>query len=161
MEGTGFRGERRRAAPAHGEGAPEALLRGHQHPWDETTYWVCTLSINQHAVKAELGSGDPLDSSFYLAMRSEGCRGTAMVIDSDGWPLTRSWCLFEVSLGSVWGASSALKGPSGRSDESGPKSEGGVAKTRPDPASQVSGLVGNRCNLWKHARKTLAGAIWE
>merc|ERR1712087_710613 len=35
-------------------------------------------------------------SSFYLALRSPSCTGTAMIIDEQALPLTRSWCLFEL-----------------------------------------------------------------
>lgn len=48
--------------------------------------------------QAELGSdsGDPEDSSFFLALRDDNCRGTCMIMDHHAMPLTRSWCLFEV-----------------------------------------------------------------
>ena len=36
------------------------------------------------------------ESSFYLALTSPGCKGTAMVLDERVLPLTRIWCLFEV-----------------------------------------------------------------
>jgi len=36
------------------------------------------------------------DSSFYLTLWSGDCRGTCMVLDEHAWPLTRSWCLFEL-----------------------------------------------------------------
>lgn len=36
------------------------------------------------------------DSSFYLALNSPECRGTAMIIDEQVLPLQRVWCLFEV-----------------------------------------------------------------
>mmetsp|Transcript_16834 Transcript_16834/g.29597 ORF Transcript_16834/g.29597 Transcript_16834/m.29597 type:complete len:1262 (-) Transcript_16834:104-3889(-) len=60
------------------------------------TFWVCSLSNNQWKVQSELGEGDPLKSSFYLALQSPSCKGTAMVLDASAEPLTRSWCLFEV-----------------------------------------------------------------
>ncbi|CAE8655968.1 unnamed protein product, partial [Polarella glacialis] len=58
-------------------------------------YWICSLSNNQWSVSEELGHNWD-ESSFYLTLRSGFCLGTAMVIDSDALPLTRSWCLFEV-----------------------------------------------------------------
>lgn len=60
-----------------------------------TRYWICSFSNNQHSVHGELGDSWE-DSSFYLALRSGFCRGTAMILDSEALPLTRSWCLFEV-----------------------------------------------------------------
>jgi len=64
--------------------------------WEKMSYWVCTFSNSQWAVKAEVA--DSLhDSSFFLALRSESCRGTVMVVDEMALPLTRVWCLFEVA----------------------------------------------------------------
>lgn len=64
--------------------------------WQSQRYWVCTFANNQWSVEEELGSGCE-QSSFYLALRSPSCRGTAMVLDEQAWPLTRSWCLFELT----------------------------------------------------------------
>jgi len=64
--------------------------------WQSVAYWVCTFSNNQWRVTDEVGSGDWQESSFYKALRSGMCRGTAMVLDNHAWPLTRTWCLFEV-----------------------------------------------------------------
>jgi len=64
--------------------------------WKSVTFWVCSLSNNQWNVQSELGEGDPLKSSFNLALQSRGCHGTAMVLDASAEPLKRSWCLFEV-----------------------------------------------------------------
>merc|ERR1712007_53929 len=45
----------------------------------------------------ELGEGKGHQaSSFYLALHSEGCRGSCMILDDEASPLTRSWCLFEL-----------------------------------------------------------------
>lgn len=79
-----------------------AALRKHAEAevgWSARTginFWVCTFSNNQWRVQDELGSGDPLNSSFYLALCSDSCRGAAMVLDELAMPLTCSWCLFEV-----------------------------------------------------------------
>lgn len=59
-------------------------------------YWVCTFSNSQWHVKAELGDGNWKESSFCLALKSPLCRGTAMIIDENVYPLQRIWCLFEV-----------------------------------------------------------------
>ena len=64
--------------------------------WRKIALWVCSFSNNQWAVEDELGGGDPMDSSFGLALLSPSCRGTAMVLDAGAEPLQRSWCLFEV-----------------------------------------------------------------
>jgi len=61
----------------------------------EICYWICTFSNNQWKLVEELGK-DIKDSSFYLALKSESCRGTAMVIDDTALPLRRVWCLFEI-----------------------------------------------------------------
>jgi hypothetical protein len=61
----------------------------------DTRYWICSFSNNQHSVHEELGDSWD-ESSFYLALRSGFCQGTAMILDSDALPLTRSWCLFEL-----------------------------------------------------------------
>eukprot|EP00931_Biecheleriopsis_adriatica_P049641 TRINITY_DN28717_c0_g2_i1.p1 TRINITY_DN28717_c0_g2~~TRINITY_DN28717_c0_g2_i1.p1 ORF type:complete len:1287 (+),score=208.52 TRINITY_DN28717_c0_g2_i1:42-3902(+) len=63
--------------------------------WRMLSYWVCTFSNNQWRVKEEVGTHCE-DSSFHLALRSRTCTGTAMVMDGDALPLTRSWCLYEV-----------------------------------------------------------------
>ncbi|CAE8604054.1 unnamed protein product [Polarella glacialis] len=63
--------------------------------WKETSYWICTFSNNQWELMHELGSSWE-QSSFYLALRSPGCKGTAMIFDELAMPLTRSWCLFEL-----------------------------------------------------------------
>jgi len=63
--------------------------------WKKGCYWICSLGNNQWKVTEELGQNWD-ESSFFLALRSPSCRGTAMVIDEDALPLTRSWCLFEV-----------------------------------------------------------------
>lgn len=58
-------------------------------------YWICSFSNNQWKVDEEIG--DTWDeSSFYLAMRSNECQGTAMVFDDQAVTLTRAWCLFEL-----------------------------------------------------------------
>eukprot|EP00913_Durusdinium_trenchii_P013148 g12341.t1 len=69
------------------------------HPFklspSQQPYWICSFSNNQWAVEEEVGKNWD-ESSFYLAMRSDACRGTVMVFDEDALPLTRSWCLFEL-----------------------------------------------------------------
>jgi len=63
--------------------------------WRKGSYWICSLGNNQWHVKEELG-GNWDESAFFLALQSPSCLGTAMVIDEEALPLTRSWCLFEV-----------------------------------------------------------------
>lgn len=69
---------------------------GKSHDPRGLAYWICTFSNSQWHVKAELGNGNWKESSFYLALRSPRCRGTAMIIDEKVLPLQRIWCLFEV-----------------------------------------------------------------
>eukprot|EP00438_Fugacium_kawagutii_P017000 Skav232630 [mRNA] locus=scaffold12:172875:181436:+ [translate_table: standard] len=64
--------------------------------WEDSAYWICTLSNSQWHVKEELGNGQWQNSSFYLAIRSPECKGTTMIIDESVLPLRRIWCLFEV-----------------------------------------------------------------
>jgi len=61
----------------------------------DVSYWICSFSNNQWELEMEMGSSWE-DSSFYLALLSTTCVGTAMVLDDEAWPLTRAWCLFEV-----------------------------------------------------------------
>ena len=48
--------------------------------------WL-SLAPSQIFQQEELGDGDPLKSSFYLALQSPECHGTAMVLDNDCVPL--------------------------------------------------------------------------
>eukprot|EP00435_Cladocopium_sp_Y103_P048474 s470_g14.t1 len=64
--------------------------------WRESAYWVCTFSNSQWHIEEELGNGNVEQSSFYLALRSRECMGTAMIIDEHVLPLTRKWCIFEL-----------------------------------------------------------------
>jgi len=61
----------------------------------ECSYWICTFSMNQWILEEEIGV-DIKESSFSLALHSESCRGTAMVIDEAALPLSRVWCLYEI-----------------------------------------------------------------
>eukprot|EP00435_Cladocopium_sp_Y103_P075865 s59_g67.t1 len=64
--------------------------------WRESAYWVCTFSNSQWHIKEELGNDNVEESSFYWALRSRECMGTAMIIDEHVLPLTRKWCIFEL-----------------------------------------------------------------
>jgi len=61
----------------------------------DVAYWICSFSNNQWQLEEELGSGWE-QSSFFMALASQDCIGTAMVLDDEALPLTRAWCLFEV-----------------------------------------------------------------
>jgi len=65
-------------------------------PWLAARYWICSLSNNQWQVTQELGQNSWSRSSFYLALKSDTCRATVMVLDEAASPLKRAWCLFEV-----------------------------------------------------------------
>ena len=43
----------------------------------------------------ELGHGVLENSSFFVALRSQACKGTCMILDEGAQPFSRSWCLFE------------------------------------------------------------------
>eukprot|EP00913_Durusdinium_trenchii_P024104 g22637.t1 len=73
----------------------EAYVSGTRTLLLHACYWICSFSNNQWKVDEEIG--DTWDeSSFYLAMRSNECQGTAMVFDDQAVTLTRAWCLFEL-----------------------------------------------------------------
>ncbi|CAE7328116.1 unnamed protein product, partial [Symbiodinium pilosum] len=64
--------------------------------WQDVGCWICSFSNNQWRLDIELGKGDPMASSFNLALLSPTCKGTAMILDENAQALRRSWCLFEV-----------------------------------------------------------------
>ncbi|CAK9011013.1 Uncharacterized protein SCF082_LOCUS10906 [Durusdinium trenchii] len=64
--------------------------------WKKIAYWICTFSNNQYRVQEELGGHSHEESSFYLALHSPKCKGTAMIMDEEASLLKRSWCLFEL-----------------------------------------------------------------
>jgi len=66
-----------------------------QPDWEQTRYWICSFSNNQWNLQDEM-PGTLENSSFYLALWSQSCRGTVMVMDQHAWPMTRVWCLFEL-----------------------------------------------------------------
>eukprot|EP00966_Prymnesium_polylepis_P017475 403118-Prymnesium_polylepis.1 len=49
----------------------------------DTRYWVCAHANRQHDFASEIGGGLS-ESSFYLAMQSESCRGVVSIIDKGG-----------------------------------------------------------------------------
>jgi len=63
--------------------------------WKKIAYWICTFSNNQYRVKEELGVTHE-ESSFFKALHSDRCKGTAMIMDEEASLLKRSWCLFEL-----------------------------------------------------------------
>ena len=69
--------------------------KGKDKSWENTSYWICTFSNNQYKIGEELGEVHT-QSSFYLALHSEGLKGTCMILDEMAMPLKRSWCLFEL-----------------------------------------------------------------
>ncbi|CAJ1410354.1 unnamed protein product [Effrenium voratum] len=72
----------------------EAVVEPPATPPD-VAYWICSFSNNQWQIEEELGAGWE-ESSFFLALKSPRCVGTAMILDDEALPLTRAWCLFEV-----------------------------------------------------------------
>merc|ERR1712166_290112 len=62
---------------------------------DDSCYWVCAYSNNQWALAGEIDP-DPRKSSFYLAM--ELCDYVLLVLDENGTPFTRIWCIFEEGM---------------------------------------------------------------
>jgi len=74
----------------------QSAVRGTAQRWTDVAYWVCTFSINQYRIPEELAGSNWNASSFFLALRSDACRGTCMVVDAQALPLERSWCLFEL-----------------------------------------------------------------
>ncbi|CAJ1449864.1 unnamed protein product, partial [Effrenium voratum] len=66
-----------------------------EETWKAIAYWICTFSNNQYRIEEELGATHQ-QSSFYLALHSGVCKGTAMIMDENASLLKRSWCLFEL-----------------------------------------------------------------
>jgi hypothetical protein len=57
--------------------------------------WICSVANNQWRVAEELG--DDIDTSpFRQALACDTCRCMALMLDTDGAPLKRYWCLYEI-----------------------------------------------------------------
>jgi len=57
--------------------------------------WICSLANNQWRLKEEMGDGVNA-SPFRQALASQSCNSMALMLDSDGAPLKRFWCLYEI-----------------------------------------------------------------
>eukprot|EP00929_Paragymnodinium_shiwhaense_P078141 TRINITY_DN4044_c0_g2_i1.p1 TRINITY_DN4044_c0_g2~~TRINITY_DN4044_c0_g2_i1.p1 ORF type:complete len:1919 (-),score=432.30 TRINITY_DN4044_c0_g2_i1:159-5264(-) len=67
----------------------------HEHTWRDLAYWCCAFANNQHVVQL----GDTLEQSpFYLALSSEHCHGTVMMLNKEASAMDRVWCIYEVFL---------------------------------------------------------------
>eukprot|EP00927_Polykrikos_kofoidii_P040964 TRINITY_DN3490_c0_g6_i1.p1 TRINITY_DN3490_c0_g6~~TRINITY_DN3490_c0_g6_i1.p1 ORF type:complete len:1891 (+),score=244.04 TRINITY_DN3490_c0_g6_i1:141-5813(+) len=62
---------------------------------DNSAYWVCAYSNNQHDLGAEVVS-NPAETSFMKAMRN--CVGVLLVLDDQATPFSRVWCCYEEAL---------------------------------------------------------------
>ncbi|CAE8679688.1 unnamed protein product [Polarella glacialis] len=60
----------------------------------QTGYWVCAYANNQHELGADI-QADPRQTSFFRAM--EMCTFLLLVLDKNGTPFTRVWCIFELA----------------------------------------------------------------
>lgn len=69
----------------------------HRHVSGEARYWVCTFANNQWDLTT-LNDGDILKSPFARAMLSSNCMGEVLLLDRQGTPLSRIWCIFELSI---------------------------------------------------------------
>lgn len=62
---------------------------------DEVVFWICLFSLNQHRAAEEVGA-TPEEGPFNAAL-AKARHGAVMVLDRRTEPITRIWCLFEVS----------------------------------------------------------------
>eukprot|EP00931_Biecheleriopsis_adriatica_P118213 TRINITY_DN93666_c0_g1_i1.p1 TRINITY_DN93666_c0_g1~~TRINITY_DN93666_c0_g1_i1.p1 ORF type:complete len:983 (-),score=152.76 TRINITY_DN93666_c0_g1_i1:27-2975(-) len=59
-------------------------------------YWLCSIANNQRRIAEDLGAD--IDSSpFGQTLRSDSCIGMALMFGLKGSPLTRFWCLYEIT----------------------------------------------------------------
>ena len=71
-----------------------------QHAFDrrlseDTTYWICAYSLNQHKLKNEMGDS-LVTTPFFKAMQLT--KGTLSVLDGRATCYNRLWCAFEISI---------------------------------------------------------------
>jgi len=57
--------------------------------------WLCSMVNNQRRIAEELGK-DIDRSPFARALNCRSCRAAALILDTDGAPLKRFWCLYEI-----------------------------------------------------------------
>ena len=62
---------------------------------DEVVFWICTFALNQHRAKEEVGA-TPEEGPFNKALE-EAKHGAVMILDAKADPMSRIWCLFEIS----------------------------------------------------------------
>jgi hypothetical protein len=71
----------------------DALIK--HDPTQKQRIWICSVANNQWRVAQELG--DDIEASpFKQALASDSCKCMALMLDTDGAPLTRYWCLYEI-----------------------------------------------------------------
>ena len=58
-------------------------------------FWVCLFVLNQHREAEEVGS-TPEEAPLNIALEKSR-HGAVMVIDGSAEPISRIWCLYEVS----------------------------------------------------------------
>ena len=63
---------------------------------DDTTYWICAFSNNQHQINTEGLGGDPSQTSFYRAMQL--AEGVVTVLDDEMTAFSRVWCAYEIYM---------------------------------------------------------------
>lgn len=63
---------------------------------DDTLYWICAYSNNQHSIIQDISENNPKDTSFYRAMQHS--QGMLLCLDSAGTPFNRIWCCFEQAM---------------------------------------------------------------
>lgn len=73
----------------------EALKRHMDGGDPNQRFWICSVANNQWRVSEELG--DDIDTSpFRQALACGTCKSMALMLDTDGAPLKRYWCLYEI-----------------------------------------------------------------
>eukprot|EP00929_Paragymnodinium_shiwhaense_P048027 TRINITY_DN24348_c0_g1_i1.p1 TRINITY_DN24348_c0_g1~~TRINITY_DN24348_c0_g1_i1.p1 ORF type:complete len:1160 (-),score=239.75 TRINITY_DN24348_c0_g1_i1:122-3601(-) len=77
---------------------------------DSTPYWMCTFANNQHDL-GELEEPNLFQTPFVMAIMSETCRGTLMLMDDNATPFQRAWCTLENFVTTTYGRGSMKQSP--------------------------------------------------
>jgi len=79
-----------KSARKHGE-----MVAGNGSSGGRRRLWICSFANDQRRINEELGS-DIDESAFRKALESKTCTAMALMFGTDGAPLQRCWCLYEI-----------------------------------------------------------------
>eukprot|EP00929_Paragymnodinium_shiwhaense_P008685 TRINITY_DN112649_c0_g1_i1.p1 TRINITY_DN112649_c0_g1~~TRINITY_DN112649_c0_g1_i1.p1 ORF type:complete len:588 (-),score=127.99 TRINITY_DN112649_c0_g1_i1:624-2387(-) len=65
---------------------------------DPVPFWICAYALRQNPPGPEIGTGNPLDEPFAMALTMEEVKGTVMILDQPLAVFSRAWCTFEGTL---------------------------------------------------------------